>query len=313
MKPILDVQNLSVSFHTSKGPARAVDGTSFTLYPDETLALTGETGCGKSMIALALVGLLPSGASVDGGIFFRGKDIAASGRKEMEAVRRRGIALILQNPQLALDPVYPVHRQLRESIQEGERISREASAYKISRILEAFGFKDPEAVLKLYPHQLSGGMAQRILTASAVLRSPSLLIADEPTKGLDGPLREKVIETLITAKNLHNSAVLLITHDLHTALRTADRIAVMYAGDIIETGPVRDFFKTPLHPYSRRLLESLPENGFRPIEGISPPLTSHPQGCRFYPRCPSAKDQCQKERPGYAQHEKRKVRCILYS
>jgi peptide/nickel transport system ATP-binding protein len=313
VKPVLDVHELSVRFRTAEGPARAVEEATFTLYPEETLALIGETGCGKSMVALALVGLTPSGASVDGRIYFRERDITAAGRKEMETIRRREIALILQNPQLALNPVYPVRRQLMESLRGGKKTNMSTAADEISEILEAFGFQNPGAVLKLYPHQLSGGMAQRILTAAAVLRKPSLLIADEPTKGLDGALREKVIQALITAGNLHSSAVLLITHDLQTALRTADRIAVMYAGEIIETGPSGDFFKKPLHPYSRLLLESLPENGFRPTEGISPPLSSLPRGCRFHPRCPSAREICHRQRPAIAQNEKRKVRCILYS
>ena len=156
-------------------------------------------------------------------------------------------------------------------------------------------------------------MAQRVLTAAAVLRSPSVLIADEPTKGLDTNLTAAVIKALITAKNFHASSLLLITHDLHSAGRIADRVAVMYAGEILESAPADDFFKLPLHPYSRLLLGSLPENDFRPISGMSPPLSSPPEGCRFYSRCPSAKNPCRCSKPPHVQYEKREVRCFLYS
>jgi peptide/nickel transport system ATP-binding protein len=312
-KPILSVRRLSVTFRAAEGPARAVDEAAFSLYSEEILALIGETGCGKSVIAQALAGLTPQSASISGEIIFKNRNILTAGEKELEDIRRRDLALILQNPSLALNPVHPVWRQLANSWRPAQKISRAAIRAETLPILEAFGFEDPRTLLKLFPHQLSGGMAQRVLTAAAVLRSPSVLIADEPTKGLDAQLADAVIKALITAKNLHASALLLISHDLRAAERIADRIAVMYAGDILETAPADDFFKLPLHPYSRLLLGSLPKNDFRPIAGISPALTEMPRGCRFHPRCPSARQSCREEKPPEVHNGKREVRCILYS
>ena len=312
-KPLLEVRNLSVTFRTEEGPAQAVDNASFSILPEETLALIGETGCGKSVIAQAIVGLTPQSASVSGEIIFKDRNMLTGKLRDLEDMRRRYLALILQNPRLALNPVYPVWRQLAYSWHPTKKINRAAILAETLPILEAFGFEDPRALLNLFPHQLSGGMAQRVLTAAAVLRSPAVLIADEPTKGLDTSLTAAVIEALITAKNLHASSLLLITHDLQSAKRIADRVAVMYAGEILESAPADEFFKLPLHPYSRLLLGSLPENDFRPISGMSPPLTAPPEGCRFYPRCPSVKDICRRNKPPHIQNEKREVRCFLYS
>jgi len=313
MNPLLDVKALNVTFLTTGGPARAVEDVTFGIYPDETLALIGETGCGKSMTAHSLLGLAPSGANVSGQILFRGRDILSASEREKAEIRRREIALILQNPRMALNPVYPVRRTLLRSFRSGREIRRKKAVDGVLQALSTFGFENPGAVIDLYPHQLSGGMAQRILTAAAEFRDPSILIADEPTKGLDAELAEYVLGTLMAAAKSRKTSILLITHDLQAARRTSDRVAVMYAGQIVETSPAEDFFALPLHPYSRLLLGSLPENGFQPIKGMPPSLTDVPCGCRFHPRCPSAKEACRESTPRIKRVGEKEVRCILFS
>lgn len=310
---MLEIKNLKVSFDTPLGKVKAVEDASFDLIAGETLALVGETGCGKSTIAHSIIGILPYNAEVEGQILFKNKELIQLGEKELARIRGKEISLIMQNPALALNPVYSIGHQMAEPLIVHENIKRAKALFQVKNLLQRLHFMGPEAAIKAYPFEMSGGMKQRILIGISVVLNPRVIIADEPTKGLDSRLKYMVLEELKLVKKMDSSSMLFISHDLHPARDVSDRIAVLYAGEILEIGSTVAFFKEPLHPYSKGLMESLPEKGFKPIPGTLPSMIHPPEGCKFHPRCPHKKEMCTRKKPDFYTVEGRNVKCVLYS
>jgi len=310
---LLVIENLKVTFHTPSGQVRAVDGTTLELKQAETLALVGETGCGKSTIAHSILSLLPANALVRGKIMFRNNDLLLLPEKELAQLRGKDISLVMQNPALALNPVYSIGHQITEPLIVHRRLKKPDAIMTAKNLLKKLHFKGPSNAIRAYPFEMSGGMKQRVLIGISVILNPKIIIADEPTKGLDTRLRDMVLEELKLVREMNHSSMILITHDLNAAREISDRIAVMYAGEILESGSTQEFFKEPLHPYSKALLGSLPEWGFKPIPGVSPSMTHPPEGCKFNPRCPDKKEMCSKQRPDFKRTKNRDVKCVLYS
>ncbi|SFF44663.1 Oligopeptide/dipeptide transporter, C-terminal region [Paenibacillus algorifonticola] len=295
---LMVIKQLDVSFQTREGLVQAVDGATLELKHGRIFGLIGETGSGKSVLGLSLVRLLPAHASVSGSLLYKGKDLLQLSPKEMRQIRGREIALIPQNPASSLNPVMTLGSQLREAIRAyaGRTGSKRLNA-QAAGLLHAMNMPDAEQQLRRYPFQLSGGMKQRVLAAMGLAGSPSLLIADEPTKGLDALIRVQVTEMLANMARRTGAALLLITHDLDVARVLCDEVGVMYAGQIIEQGPAKELFAQPMHPYTRGLIASMPSRGMIPIAGTAPSLTDRPAGCKFYDRCGSAMPRCEAEQP----------------
>lgn len=308
----LKIENLNVIFHTPDGVVRAAENVSFTHEGSESLALVGETGCGKSVIAQTILKLNPPNARVSGRILFQDQNLLVLSERELAQIRGSKIGIVLQNPTLSLNPVYTIGHQIGEMLRVNADIGRSESYKQAGALLKRLGFQDPEQKLKHYPFQMSEGMNQRVLIAAALIRKPRILIADEPTKGLDDQTKAEVLSELARIKDLRHTSLLLITHDIKCAQEHCDRIMVMYCGEIVEERNTEGFFKDPLHPYSRGLLGSLPEEGFQPIPGSPPSLISPPDGCRFHPRCPERLGICDKEHPKLRIHKGKRVRCFLY-
>ncbi len=302
---LLSVQDLTVSFPSRRGRVPAVDGVSFELQAEETLALVGESGSGKTVSCLALLRLIqsPPGRIERGRVLFRGTDLLALDERALRKIRGREIALVFQDPLSALHPLLPIGRQLAEVAEVHAGASkREARAHAV-RSLGEVGIPAPESRVASYPHQLSGGMRQRVLIAMALLLRPAILIADEPTSSLDVTIQAQILELLSDLQRRHGMALLLVTHDLGVVAGRADRVQVMYAGRTVETAPVRELFRAPLHPYTRALLASVPRIDAAPparlpsIEGQPPDLARLPSGCAFAPRCSLAHELCRSSRP----------------
>ncbi len=310
---LLKVENLSVSFETVMGTVKAADDVSFEIEKNEILALVGETGCGKSVIANTILRLLPNNARVGGKITYGGQDLLKMSEKEISGIRGKEISTIFQNPSLALNPVYPVGWQISEPLRVRERISKKMSMEISKKLLGRLGFRDPARDMQMYPFQFSGGMNQRAMIATSVVLGPKIIIADEPTTGLDDDLVRELIEEIEYIQQMNRSSILLITHDINFAKALSDRIIIMYSGDIVEVGTTEDFFYEPLHPYSKALLESLPEHGFLPIPGSSPSMIHEPDGCKFHPRCPRRMSGCAAEKPEMFRSGKSMVRCLLFA
>jgi len=310
---LLEIQNLRVTFDTSLGKVKAVEDVSFKLMAGETLALVGETGSGKSTIAHSIMSILPTNAAVKGQILFRNQDLVQLNEKELSHIRGKEISLIMQNPSLALNPVFSIGHQITEPLVIHESLKKSRAIAQAKDLLKRLHFKGPGVAIKSYPFEMSGGMKQRILIGISVILNPKVIIADEPTKGLDSRLKGMVLEELKLVKKMENSSMLFISHDLHPAREISDRIAVLYAGEILECGLTVDFFKEPLHPYSKGLLESLPEKGFKPIPGTPPSMIHPPEGCKFHPRCPYKKKICSRKMPHFVKVQGRDVKCVLYS
>jgi len=296
-EPLLSVSGLTTVFDTARGPVAAVDEVSFEIHPGETLGLVGESGSGKSVTALSIMRLVqPPGRIASGRIQFKGDNLLAVDDRTMQRVRGAGIALIFQEPMTALNPVFRVGDQIAETLLvHGRTFRREARARAID-LLRTVRIENPESRVDDYPHQLSGGMRQRVLIAMALSCQPSLVIADEPTTALDVTIQAEILDLLREMKSALNLSLLLITHDLGVVAETADRVAVMYAGRIVETGPVRAIFRKPAHPYTRGLLASMPGGApgarLRAIDGSVPLLGDLPPGCAFNPRCSDRFDPC---------------------
>lgn len=304
----LQIRNLKVMFNRRGRELMAVNQISMSLSPGRRVALVGETGCGKSVLALAVFGLLPVNTVVSGNIGGLGhENLLALAPRAINALRGRRMVLIPQNPHGSLNPVYPVGKQVAETVR---RISREKSSNIRQRVLELLsktGFGNPEAMSARYPHQLSGGQAQRVMLAMGLAADPEIVIADEPTKGLDG-------EAALLSLNLikicfEKAAVLLITHDMKTAA-DCHEAAVMYAGELVEMGPAAEVLDEPLHPYGLGLMRAHPANGLHPIPGAAPDPSEMPVGCRFHPRCFKADIRCRREHPRLSLHGRRFVRCF---
>ncbi|MBQ8508270.1 MAG: ABC transporter ATP-binding protein [Clostridia bacterium] len=303
---MIEIRNLRVSFHLPGLDVRAVDGVSISFPDGGITGIIGESGCGKSVLGLALLGLLPPYASVEGEIIMDGNALTP------EHARSRlgtGIGLIPQNPAESMNPARTIAFHLKEALLP-LNLSRKETKERSIQLLLDFGFSNPERILRAYPHELSGGMQQRVLCAIGSACSPKWILADEPTKGLDRDLRSQVQDTLCSLKWRGVESMLVITHDLPLARELCDSIAVMYAGQIVEMG--QGVLESPLHPYTKAFLNALPENGFQPLEGVAPRGGDRLPGCPFAPRCPHARERCHREQLDGAMENGRMVRCFLY-
>ena len=291
---LIEIKSLKVTFPTEAGPVRAVDCVNLQLGVREKLGLIGETGSGKSVLAHAILRLLQPDALCEGEILYQGRNLLDCTPTELRRLRGRELALIPQNPSRALNPLQTVGKQLFETLRQAGYSRKEAAA-KLPELLRSVGAIDPDSWAKAYPHECSGGMCERIVIALSLAFSPSLLLADEPTKGLDSLNRARIITLL--GEVTENRALLFITHDLEAAALLCTRLALMYAGELVELGDKAAVFENPLHPYTRGLLFALPARGMQPIPGRSPPLTALPDGCRFHSRCPEAIARCRSQHP----------------
>lgn len=312
MEDLLEIKNLNTYFKTPVGEVKAVCDVNLSIRKGEVLGLIGETGCGKSVLGETIIKVLPKNAVCTGSISFEGNELVGYTQKQARRLRGRKIAVIPQNPAEALNPLIKNGRQVDESVLHNRGIGYSSAKKVTLGLLEEMNFQNAESVYDEYPHRLSGGMKQRVLASMGLSGDPELLIADEPTKGLDTIIRGQVIETLSTFRKKTNSAMLIITHDLNFAIKICDRIAVMYAGEIVEIGTPRELFTDARHPYLRGLILSQPENGLIPIKGTSPSLLNLPSGCRFCKRCSFASDKCISTHPDmHSVSETHGVRCCL--
>jgi peptide/nickel transport system ATP-binding protein/oligopeptide transport system ATP-binding protein len=315
---LLSVEHLTTVFDTARGPVPAVNGVSFEIRAGETLGLVGESGSGKTVTALSIMRLVQPPGRIAGGVLrFKGRDLLALSERDMREVRGADISLIFQEPMTALNPVFTVGDQIGEALVVHDRATRRQAKSKAIDLLRAVGIPTPESRVGDYPHQLSGGMRQRVMIAIALACRPSLVIADEPTTALDVTIQAQILELLREMKSAFNLSLLLITHDLGVIAETADRVAVMYAGRIVETGPVAAIFSSPAHPYTRGLLASIPGGApgrrLRAIEGSVPLLDALPPGCAFHPRCPDRFDPCTSAPPpDYAAGPGQTAKCYLH-
>jgi len=292
---LLEISDLKTHFPTQSGIVRAVDTIDLSIRERETFGLIGETGCGKTVLGLTLMRLLHPTTTVEGTIRYRGKNLLTISEAEMRLIRGEEIAMILQNPTTSLNPVMRVGEQIAEAIRLHQGLRRRVAKEKAIEMLDAVRIPSPAQRANEYPHEFSGGMKQRAMIAMGLACDPALIIADEPTKGLDVTIKAQITELIKeTAKE---KAMLLITHDLGVARALCDRIALMYAGELVEYATTEEIFENPLHPYTRGFLGSLPGNGLVPIPGMSPSLIDLPDGCRFHPRCSHAKAVCRKKHP----------------
>ncbi|MBB4301425.1 peptide/nickel transport system ATP-binding protein [Rhodobium orientis] len=298
---LLEIEGLRVQFRTATGVSRAVDGLSLSVDAGQVLAIVGESGCGKSVTAMAILGLLPEGISrADGTIRFEGRDLLALTDREMQKIRGKAVSMVFQEPMTSLNPVLTVGRQIGETLRLHEGLGRRATEARALEMLRLVGIPEPERRLKQYPHELSGGMRQRVMIAMALACNPRLLIADEPTTALDVTVQAQILDLMRDLIGRTGTGMVLITHDFGVVAEMAQRVVVMYAGRKVEEAPVRDLFAAPRHPYTRALLDSMPrltEGGEAPeelteIPGVVPALTEPVRACTFEPRCPRASDQC---------------------
>ena len=298
--PLLEVKNLKTYFATARGEVRSVDDVSFTLDSGETLCVVGESGCGKSVTALSIMRLVASPGYIAGGeIWFEGRDLLKLSEDQMRGLRGDDIAMIFQDPMTSLNPVYTVGEQIAEAIRLHRGVSKKEAWNQTIEGMRDVAIPSPESRAKTYPHEMSGGMRQRVMIAMALACDPKLLIADEPTTALDVTIQAQILQELAELQTNRQLGLLLITHDLGVVAETADRVAVMYAGKIVEEAPVRELFARPRHPYTEGLLRAVPQLGakghqtrLRTIEGVVPNPLELPPGCRFAPRCQHAQAQC---------------------
>jgi peptide/nickel transport system ATP-binding protein len=316
--PLLEVQNLIVEFPTRRGTLRAIDDVSFAIDPGEVLGVVGESGAGKSLTGAAIIGLLePPGRIAGGRILLDGRRIDNLSRDQLRHVRGRQIGAIFQDPLTTLNPLYSVGRQLVETIQTHLKLSNRDARERAMKWLEDVGIPGARQRIDAYPHEFSGGMRQRVVIALALCAEPRLVIADEPTTALDVSIQAQVIALLKRLTRDHGTSVMLVTHDMGVIAETADRVAVMYAGRIIEMGPVRAVVKNPAHPYTEGLMGSIPSlehrvERLRQIDGSMPRLTTIPPGCTFHPRCPKVFGRCRVERPDLLDAGATRAACWLH-
>jgi peptide/nickel transport system ATP-binding protein len=301
--PLLDVRHLQVEFHSRHGALRALDDVSFQIAAGEVLGVVGESGAGKSLTGAAIIGLLePPGRVTAGEIHFEGRRIDNLPEAEMRKLRGRHIGAVFQDPLTSLNPLYTVGRQLEETILTHLEMTSQQARQRAVELLAQTGIPAPEQRLDQYPHQFSGGMRQRVVIALALAANPKLIVADEPTTALDVSIQAQIIALLKRVCKDNGAAVMLVTHDMGVIAETCDRVAVMYAGRIVEEGPVRDVIHHPAHPYTRGLMGSIPamdedRERLMQIEGAMPRLTAIPSGCAFHPRCPQVQARCLQARP----------------
>jgi oligopeptide transport system ATP-binding protein len=319
---VLEVKDLRTHFFTDEGVVPSVDGVSFYIDEEETLGIVGESGCGKSVTSLSIMRLVPSppGRIVGGEIWFQGENLVTKTPEQMRQIRGKDMAMIFQEPMTSLNPVYTVGDQIAETVMLHQRVSRREAFHRAVEMLRLVGIPAPERRAREYPHQLSGGMRQRVMIAMALACNPKLLIADEPTTALDVTIQAQILDLMKQLKAEFHAAIMLITHDLGVVAEMCDRVAVMYAGKVVEEATTADLFAEPLHPYTEGLLASIPRidesrrEKLHVIEGTVPNLLHLPRGCAFAPRCPRAMNICRQEAPVLTEvGSGRKVSCWLHA
>ncbi|WP_353892663.1 ABC transporter ATP-binding protein [Proteinivorax hydrogeniformans] len=318
---LLSVKNLKTYFYTEDGVVPAIDGVNFDVEPGETLGIVGESGCGKSVTSLSVMRLIPKppGKIEDGEIIFDGKDLLNLPEDEMRKLRGNEMSMIFQEPMTSLNPVYTVGDQITEAIKLHQGKNHKEAVKQAIEMLSLVGIPLPEKRVDEYPHQLSGGMRQRVMIAMALSCNPKLLFADEPTTALDVTIQAQILELMKKLKTELGTSIILITHDLGVIAETVDRVIVMYAGRVVEEAPVKDLFKKHLHPYTEGLMNSIPSLDERKerldsIEGSVPNPLDMPSGCRFHPRCPHVMDKCKEEIPQLEEKSKgHTVACWLHN
>jgi oligopeptide transport system ATP-binding protein len=305
MEPLLDVKNLKTQFFTQDGVVRAVDDVTFHINPGETLGIVGESGSGKSITAMSIMRLIPTppGRIVNGSVNFEGDDVLTMSDEEMRSVRGNKIAMIFQDPMTSLNPVLNINRQIGETLELHLGMSKSQSRQRAIELLNMVGIPNAERRVDQYPHQFSGGMRQRVMIAMALSCNPKLLIADEPTTALDVTIQAQILDLMRGLQIEHNTALMLITHDLGVVAGMTDRVNVMYAGHIVETADTEELFANPRHPYTVGLLNSIPrldaadKTKLDPIRGMPPDLIDLPDMCPFLPRCDYAREKCEQQNP----------------
>ncbi len=318
MKPLLEISDLSVKFDTLRGTLKAVDSISLSVMPGETLGIVGESGCGKSLTSLAIMRLLPPNATITAkSLRFDGKNLLGLGESDYQKLRGASMSMIFQDPMTSLNPCFTVGYQLREVLKAHRSADKKQSLKQAIALLERVGISDAETRLDAYPHQLSGGMCQRVMIAIAIACRPKLLIADEPTTALDVTIQAQILDLLRELQTDYGMALILITHNLGVVSQMASRIAVMYAGQIVETGETRRVIELPRHPYTAALLKCTPDvegkvaKAHLPtIRGMVPDLVHRPSGCQLHPRCEYADDACRIADPAMLQEKAHTVKCI---
>lgn len=316
--PLLEVNNLSVYFHTRKDIVSAVDNVDFKIFPGEILGIVGESGCGKSVTSLSLLHLLDQQTKIspESSVIFDGKDILKYNEKELAQLRGKEIAMIFQDPMTSLNPVLTIGKQMAEAVTTHQKISEKEAHEIVLDMLIRVGISSPEKRLAEYPHQLSGGMKQRVMIAMGLLCHPKLLIADEPTTALDVTTQAQILQLIRKLNKELGTSIILITHDMGVVAALADYVLVMYAGRVVEYGHVLELFENPGHPYTKGLLKSIPrldqnQKELYSIKGTVPNQYNMPAGCKFWPRCPYAVDLCKTQEPNFKTTASSKVRCWL--
>jgi len=317
MNVLLSIEDLHLNFRTFWGTAYVLDGVNLKIYEDEVFGLVGETGCGKSVTSMSILRLLPSNAELSGKIIFEGQNLLELPEKELRKIRGKKISIVFQDPMSSLNPLFKIKTQMGDIIKLHHNIDKDEALKKAEKLLRAVNLPDPHRVLESYPHQLSGGMRQRIMIAMALSFEPSLLIADEPTTALDVTIQKQILDLILELKKKYHFSVLLITHDLGVVAETCDRVGVMYAGNIVEVADANKLFENPLHPYTQGLLSAIPDPRYKkplkPLRGNVPSLLEPPPGCRFHPRCDFAMKICSKKKPKLVEYsENHTVACHIY-
>jgi len=317
MTPLLEVSELNIDFKSDSGSVNVVNGIGFHVNPGEILGLVGESGCGKSVTSMSMLRLLGKNAQVTGNLRFNNRDLLQLSEKEMRQIRGNDMAMIFQEPMTSLNPLHTVGKQIGEPLILHKNMSKSEIKSEVIRLLKEVGIPRPEEIYAEYPHQLSGGMRQRVMIAMAIACNPKLIIADEPTTALDVTIQAQILRLLKTIRTEHGSSILLITHDLGVVAEMCDRVIVMYAGQIVEEADVRTLFRQPKHPYTIGLLKSVPDlvtikERLEPIPGNVPMMSNMPQGCRFALRCNQVMDIC-KQSPPMLKEQDHHCRCWLYA
>lgn len=315
---VLKVQGLKTSFFTDEGEIPAVDGIDFGIREGEILGIVGESGCGKSVTSLSIMGLLPypAGKIVGGHIFYKGEEISKAKESKMRKIRGNEIAMIFQEPMTSLNPVFSIGNQMIEAIRLHNRVSKKEAEKKAVELLELAGLPRAGKLISEFPHQLSGGMRQRVMIAMAMSCNPKVLIADEPTTALDVTIQAQILDLMLKLNHETHTAIIMITHDLGVVAQICQRVVIMYAGRVVEEGGVKDIFNHPKHPYTEGLIRSIPDlhakkSRLFSIKGTVPKPGSIKKGCLFAPRCEYAIDQCRREEPGL-HGDVHKARCFLH-
>lgn len=318
---LLEIKDLCVEFKTMAGTVHAVDHLSYTLHRGEKLGIVGESGSGKSVSSLAMMQLIPNppGKVTGGQILYNGKDLVKLSEREMQKIRGNEISMIFQEPMTSLNPIIRCGKQIAESLRLHRGMKKKEAMEEAIKMMQAVGIANPAVRAYEYPHQISGGMRQRVMIAMALACQPQILIADEPTTALDVTIQAQILDLIRDLNQSMNTSVVFITHDLGVVSELCDTVIVMYNGHIVEKAPVADIFREPLHPYTQGLLSAIPRitkerKPLSTIEGMVPNPVERIKGCRFWPRCPKACDRCRKEEPPvFSAEENRQVRCWLYA